>query len=95
MAVPGITWESLMPVPSLRINGLNVYSSDNYLKSELKGMCRSKKKRIRKKWLKNSRNYITVPDRSFYQTPLGIFCHTIMVPELQRAAELSGIEPGS
>ncbi len=48
--------------------GLHVIISEHLgeTKCVLKRMCRSKKVRIRKKWLKSSRNYHDVPDPKFY-----------------------------
>ena len=44
----------------------DIIDSPHLQKRVLKKMCRSKKKRIRKKWLKNPKNYKTVPDSNIY-----------------------------
>ena len=38
---------------------------------------RSKKKRIRKKWYKNEKYWITYPDPAIYQSKDTLFCHPI------------------
>ena len=45
---------------------LRIHINPILSKEVLIKMCRSKKKRIRKKWLKNPRNYKTVPDDNIY-----------------------------
>ncbi len=42
---------------------------------KLKKMCRSKRKRIIKKWLKNPKNYIVVPQQKVYLTKDSVICH--------------------
>ena len=42
---------------------------------ELIAMCRSRKRRIHKKWLKNPRNYRDVPDDKVYLAGEMVFCH--------------------
>jgi hypothetical protein len=46
-------------------------------------MCRSKKKRIIKKWTKNIGNYKTVANYTIYQTPYGDVCHPIVARALR------------
>ena len=48
------------------------------VKNILIRMCRIKKRRIRKKWLKNPRNYRTVPDLQFLQFNDHIICHPVV-----------------
>lgn len=40
--------------------------------------CRSKKKRIIKKWFKNPKNYKAEPDTNYYVAGNLIFCHSSM-----------------
>jgi hypothetical protein len=46
--------------------GMPIHTNPILSKKELIRMCRSKKKRIRKKWLKNPGNYREVPDDGIY-----------------------------
>lgn len=48
-------------------------------------MCRSKKKRIRKKWLKNMKNYRNIPDDKYYLSGNTIFCHPTIAETLRNA----------
>jgi len=41
--------------------GYKVFTSPHVTQKEIKRWCRSKKKRIRKKWAKNPKNYNLVP----------------------------------
>lgn len=47
---------------------------------------RTRKKRMMKKWLRNSRNFRDVPSLDIYQTPFGVVCHPEMAKSLRRAA---------
>lgn len=42
---------------------MNVIESEFMVEKVLKRMCRSKRKRIKKKWLKNPKNYFTRPSK--------------------------------
>lgn len=55
--------------------GLKIVTNHNLVRKELKRMCRSKKKRVRKKWLRNPGNYRTFPDPNVYQTGNLLICH--------------------
>lgn len=48
-------------MPFTLYNGYQIISSQYMTEKKLKRMCRSKKKRIIKKWLKNPKNYIKKP----------------------------------
>ena len=47
---------------------------------------RSKRKRIRRKWSKDQRNYVFKPDTAFYTNIKGgyIICHPSMADEIRR-----------
>ena len=56
-----------MNIPSLSsLNGLQIMEAPHLTKRMLKRMCRSKRKRIIKKWLKNPKNYWQGPDPAVY-----------------------------
>lgn len=44
---------------------------------------RSKKKRIKKKWGKNPKNFITKPDLSCYMFGNNVICHPVVAKELK------------
>lgn len=44
---------------------------------------KSKRRRIRKKWSKNPKNFRTLPDQNFYQYDNKIICHPIMARRLR------------
>jgi len=46
--------------------GNQVYLNSNLVKRKLKRICRTHKRRIVKKWLRNPRNYYIVPDEGIY-----------------------------
>ena len=50
---------------------------------QLTHMCKSKKKRIRKKWLKNPRNYRTVPFDGAYSVDGMILCHPSVASQIR------------
>ena len=56
-------------------------------KKQLIAMCRSKKRRICKKWVKNLRNYRDIPDDQIYKSGNIIFCHPIMAYNLRKEME--------
>ena len=64
--------------------GMRIIEDANMTKRLLKAMCRSKKRRIRKKWLKSPRNYRTVPDDNVYMGRDMIICHPSIAAELRR-----------
>lgn len=50
-------------------------------------MCRSKKRRIHKKWLKNPKNYKEVPDDKYYVFGNNITCHPMLAGMVREAIE--------
>ena len=67
---------------------INIIESPHLTADVLKKMCRSKKKRIRKKWLKNKKNYTTGPDTTHvYQIKdsNSIMCHPIVAEKIREA----------
>jgi hypothetical protein len=63
---------------------MKIFENPLLAKTVLKRMCRSKKKRIRKKWLKNSRNYRLVPDTSCYIFKDYVICHPAVAAKLRQ-----------
>ena len=70
--------------------GMTIQENSYLTKQELIRMCRSKRKRIVKKWLKNERNYKTVPSQEvlMFQDPVRgkvIVCHPVVVIRIRQA----------
>lgn len=57
------------------LQGLPVYTNHNLTERNLIKMCRSKRKRIVKKWLQNEKNYNTIPSSQIYVMKDRIICH--------------------
>lgn len=56
--------------------GKQIYLNPNLVKRKLKKICRTHKRRIVKKWLKNPRNYSFIPDDGVYAEMAGrLFMH--------------------
>jgi len=69
----------------LMYNGFRVFSNHLLCTRKLIKKCRSKKRRIVKKWGKNPKNYVQVPDNSFYRLPGNILvAHPVMVEQLRK-----------
>jgi retron-type reverse transcriptase len=65
-------------------SGIKIIEDCHLTKEVLRKMCRSKKRRIIKKWKKNRKNYTTGPDtETMYRTPFGIVCHPILANMLK------------
>jgi len=47
-------------------NGYQLVKNVNLIEKKLSKMCRSKKKRVKKKWLKNSKNYSYFPEKNLF-----------------------------
>lgn len=75
----------------MEINGMQLQENPNLTETTLIKMCRSKKKRIVKKWLKNEHNYKTVPSQEvliFADPRLGcqvIVCHPNVAARIKQA----------
>jgi len=55
-------------------------------------MCKSKKKRIRKKWLKNPSNYKTVPfDGAYLINGVGMVCHPSVAAKIKASTDTAHI----
>lgn len=61
----------------MTLNGLPVYANPILTERNLIIMCRSKRKRIVKKWLQNEKNYRTVPSTQVYVMKDRIICHPV------------------
>jgi len=72
---------------SLLYNGYQIISAPHMTERKLKRMCRSKKKRIIKKWLKNPKNYIEKPKSELIICDLNhtIICHPAMFEKIDHA----------
>lgn len=71
-----------------RLQGVPVYINKNITMKILTKMCRSKKKRIRKKWLKNEKNYHIGPSKKIIELRgVGIIIHPIMKPNIMKTIE--------
>ena len=64
------------------LNGLHFYSAKWLAVREQYRFPRSKKKRIRKKWRRNERNWHTVPQRRIYRVGNCIYAHPVVIDEL-------------
>ena len=53
----------------LMIHGFRIMTNPLHCKQVMVRHCRSKKHRIKKKWMKNSKNWSQVPDDSIYRMP--------------------------
>jgi hypothetical protein len=53
----------------------NMITDSTLVKKKLTRMCRSKKRRVKKKWLGNDRNYTSIPDESIYMFGGTYICH--------------------
>lgn len=79
-----------MNLPVLPIyNGIRIIESPTLEIKKLKRMCRSKKKRIIKKWLKNPKNYHMVPDIHYYllENERALVCHPEIAKRIIAAIE--------
>lgn len=65
---------------------MRIFEDLSLTERKLLRMCRSKKKRIRKKWLKNQRNYKTVPMKNCFVVGDDIICHPVVVAAIRKAA---------
>jgi len=63
--------------------GINIYFNP-LMVDKILIPCRSKKKRIKKKWAKNQKNYKTKPSENIYKTPFGLFIHSAIAPKLKQ-----------
>jgi len=64
---------------------MKIITSSQLTVPVLKRMCKSKKRRIRKKWLANPRNYKQVPSKDMYMVGDLVICH----PSVRAAFEES------
>ena len=77
----------------MEINGMPIQENSNLIDTVLIKMCRSKRKRIVSKWLKNNRNYKTVPSQEvliFADPRLGckvIVCHPVVAVRIKQAVQ--------
>ena len=70
------------------IAGMQLIESPFLTEYRLLRMCRSKRKRIKAKWLKNWKNYKDLPDlKNFYQMGNKIICHPLLARKLRHAIE--------
>lgn len=55
-------------------------------------MCRSKKKRIRKKWLKNPKNYKMMPMNRYIldKQRRAVFCHPVIAKRIIKTIDNQG-----
>jgi hypothetical protein len=67
----------MMPV---MVYGFRILTNPLLCKRVILHMCRSKKRRIIKKWRKNPKNYINLPDDNIYRLPGNIL---IMHPKMK------------
>ena len=68
-------------------NGLNIYVDKYLVRKAIKKWCRSKKKRIRKKWAKNPKNYWIVPDtENIIMIGDTAFCHPILWDKIKNSS---------
>ena len=80
------------------IRGMHIQENSILTDTLLIRMCRSKRKRIVKKWLKNKRNYKTVPSQKvliFADPRLGqrvIVCHPMVAARIREAIQEAEIE---
>lgn len=87
-------------IPGLSLRGYDSFFTINrikiieniYLTKDHFVPCRSKKKRIIKKWAKNPDHYKTIPDITMYKTPFGIVCHPEVAAMLQIKSRSSATE---
>lgn len=70
------------------IYGKKLITNPLLVEKRLKRMCRSKRKRIIKKWLKNPKNYITGPERRIYRSGDSIICHPDVANMLIKACKV-------
>lgn len=64
--------------------GLRVFESPLLTKKVLFRHCKSKRRRIVKKWAKNPKNWREEPDRAILVTPHGVFCHPVVADQIRR-----------
>lgn len=74
----------------MRFNGMHIQENSILTDTVLIRMCRSKRKRIVKKWLKNKRNYKTVPSQKIFvfDDPIMgkvITCHPVMAERIRES----------
>ena len=74
------------------IGGIALVESPLLVKRKLKRMCKSKKKRKIKKWLKNPKNYWMAPDPSFIwdKSKRMIICHPKIAEKIKKAIDQQG-----
>lgn len=77
----------------MEINGMLIQENSALTDTLLIRMCRSKRKRIVKKWLKNKRNYKTVPSQQvfIFDSLVGgktIVCHPMAAARIKEAIHL-------
>ncbi len=75
------------------VYGMPIIESKYCLKDKqvLTRMCRSKKKRIKKKWLKNPRNYRIGMEPACYRMEGKIITHPIIAERIRAAIELHSL----
>lgn len=70
------------------VYGLKLLTNSLLTEKKLKRMCRSKRKRIIKKWLKNPKNYKIVPEAKVYLIRgNSIICHPEIAQSIIKACE--------
>lgn len=74
-------------IPDKKECPLKVFESVRLTKSKQVRFPISKKKRIRKKWTKNLKNWIVYPDPNYYRFGNQIFCHPSMAVILRQEFE--------
>lgn len=66
---------------------LQIYENHYLTKSKQIKFPVSKKKRIRKKWTKNLKNWMSWPDPNYYRVGDQVFCHPAMAGVLRQQIE--------
>jgi hypothetical protein len=67
-----MNWPDNYLIPGIEpymIYGFRILTNTFLCKRVLGRHCRSKKRRIIKKWAKNPKNYVSIPDDSVYRLP--------------------------
>ena len=70
-----ITSKDIREIPLFSLLGMPILANPFLMDKRLKRMCKSKKKRIIKKWLKNEKNYINVPSNSLFMINNNMYVH--------------------
>jgi len=79
--------ESVFPNFLGQLAGIKVFV-DPHLQDRIQfRFPRSKKKRIRKKWAKQERNYKRIPSKSIYKIGDAIYVHPILYEQLKKTLE--------